>query len=559
MAGLLKVLAVLFAVAAVAACAGGPPPPTEPSGMAIVGTQLIDGTGGDPIRDSAIVIRDDRIVGAGPRETTDPPEGSDVVDVAGQIVIPGLVHMHGHYGGDVDAALQMLRTQLYFGVITALSIGTDRPEQRALMIKANAGRPGTPRIFTVGCGFPHSDAFNAGAQQPTSTDEAREMLRAFAGQAGHFVKMWVNETAEPGLKITPAIRTAIVDEAIANGLVPVAHIDEEGDGRELVEAGLSDFLHTTVRTFGPGGGTPMDGPEPSAEFSQMYLDNSVSFTPTFLIVQDNWHFTENPDLLDDPDLRRALNPHAPQRWSDPDARAQVVDADDFETRKAAFRQLQDFVETMHDAGVRVAPCIDGSTANVPMGWGTHHELELYVQPGLTPMQACVAATATSATVTPPVGEAEFGTLEVLPSSPGQRTQELRSLGERADGGGSRRDDVPAHDSAFLGLLRELDDTSGPPRQRSTSSRTIRRPSQEHDDSVSRRTFECSVRLHADSILVAESANAVVPDGTCGNASSGPFRSPADLLWKVPRYVRADEKRAKSHLWKCDKTARIHRG
>ena len=46
-----------------------------------------------------------------------------------------------------------------------------------------------------------------------------------------------------------------------------------------------------------------------------------------------------------------------------------------------------------------------------MGWGTHHELELYVEAGLTPMQALVAATATGASLMPPVGEADFGTLE----------------------------------------------------------------------------------------------------------------------------------------------------
>ena len=48
----------------------------------------------------------------------------------------------------------------------------------------------------------------------------------------------------------------------------------------------------------------------------------------------------------------------------------------------------------------------------PMGWGTHHELELYVEAGLTPMQALVAATATGARAMPPVGESDFGTLEV---------------------------------------------------------------------------------------------------------------------------------------------------
>ena len=411
MAGLLKVLAVLVAVVALAACAGSPPPPAEPGGMAIVGAQLIDGTGRDPIPDSVIVIRGDRIVDAGPRATTGIPAGAEVVDASGQTVIPGLVDMHNHYGGDVDAALEMLRTQLYFGVTTARSIGTDNPEQTALMLEAHAGRPDTPRMFTAGRGFTHPGGFNAGARQPTSTDEAREMVRALAGQGVHFVKMWVNEMPEPGLKITPEIRTAIVDEAIANGLVPVAHIDEEGDGRQLVEAGLSDFLHSTVRTFGPGSGAPMDDPEPSAAFIRMCLDNNVSFTPTLSIVQNNWHFAEHPELLDDPDLRAAMNPQALARWSDPEARAEVVEADDFETRKAAFRQLQDFVKTMHDAGVRVALGTDSGTANVPMGWGTHHELELYVEAGLTPMQAIVAATATSAGVTPPVGEAEFGTLE----------------------------------------------------------------------------------------------------------------------------------------------------
>ena len=406
-----KCLLVLVALATLAACGQSSSPPAEPTGLAIVGAQLIDGTGVDPVPDSVIVIRDDRVVAAGPRETTEIPEGAEVIDAAGKTVIPGLVDMHAHYGADVAAAEAMMRTQLYYGVTTARSIGTDSAEQVGLMLEANAGRPDTPRMFTAGRGFTHPGGFNAGAQQPATEEEAREMVRALAVQGVHFVKMWVNEMPEPGLKITPEMRTAIVEEAIANGLVPVAHIDEEADGRQLVEAGLGDFLHSTVLTFGPGSGAPMDDPEPSAEFIRMCLAGDVSFTPTLSIVQNNWHFAENPELLDDPELRAAMNPQALEQWSDPEARAAVVDAENFEDRKAAFRQLQDFVKTMHDAGVRVALGTDSGTANVPMGWGTHHELELYVDAGLTPMQAIVAATATSASVTPPVGAAEFGTLE----------------------------------------------------------------------------------------------------------------------------------------------------
>ena len=45
-----------------------------------------------------------------------------------------------------------------------------------------------------------------------------------------------------------------------------------------------------------------------------------------------------------------------------------------------------------------------------MGWGTHRELQLFVEAGLTPMQALVAATRTGAEVLSQ-GEADYGTLQ----------------------------------------------------------------------------------------------------------------------------------------------------
>ena len=413
MTAALKQIPAVAAVAWAAACGGGPATPAEPADVAIVGAQLIDGTGGAPIPDSVLLIRGDRVVAAGTRADTGVPAEAEVVDGAGKTVIPGLVDMHVHYLGDRATIDRQFRTQLYFGVTTARSIGADGPDLVPLMLEAHAGRPDAPRVFTAGRGFTAPDGFNAAlAQQPATEEEARELVRQLARQGVHFVKMWVNAVPEPGETISPEIRTAIVDEAIANGLVPVAHIDDEADGRQLVEAGLRDFLHSTVLTFGPGAGAPVDDPEPSAEFIRMSVENGVAFTPTLSIIQNNWHFAERPELLEDPELRAAFDADALARWEDPEARAEVVEAPEFEDRKAAFRQVQDFVRTMHDAGVRVALGTDAGTPNVPMGWGVHHELELYVEAGLTPMQALVAATATGARLTPPVGDAEFGTLEV---------------------------------------------------------------------------------------------------------------------------------------------------
>ena len=393
---------------------GEAPPPEGAGAVALVGAQLIDATGAPPVADSVVVVRDGRIESAGARDTTPVPEGAETVDLSGKSIIPGLVNLHVHYREGPEELERQFRSQLHYGVTTARSIGSDTPERVAYLLGA-AGRSDAPRTYTAGMGFSYPGGFNAaGRNAPTTEEEARALVRDQVALGVHFIKMWVNAVAEPGLKIPPEIRAAIIDEAMANGAIPVAHIDDEADGRQLVEAGLRDFLHSTVLTFGPGAGVPVDDPEPSAEFIRMCLDNGVYFTPTLSIVQNRWHFAENPELLDDPELRAAFemyNPDALARLDDPDVRAEIVDDPGFEDRKAAFRQVQDFVKTMHDAGVEVALGNDAGTPNVPFGWGMHHEMALYVEAGLTPMDAIVAATATGAGRMPPVGEADFGTLE----------------------------------------------------------------------------------------------------------------------------------------------------
>ena len=407
----LRVLALGLALA-VTGCAESEAPVVEPGRLALVGGQLIDGTGSAPVADSVVVIRDGRIENAGSRDATAVPAGAEVIDVTGKTIIPGLVNLHVHYRGGPEDIERQFRTQLYYGVTTGRSIGSDSPEAVAFLLEATAGRPGFPRAYTAGLGFSHPNGFNAsGRNAPATEEEARAMVRDQAALGVHFIKMWVTEMPEPGLKITSEMRTAIIDEAIRNGAVPVAHIDDEADARQLIEAGLRDFLHSTVLTFGPGAGVPVDDPEPSQEFLQLALDHGVVFTPTLSIVQNRWHFAEHLELLDDPALRAAFNPDALARWDDPESRGEVVDAPDFEDRKAAFRQIQDFVKTIHDAGITVALGNDAGTPNVPFGWGMHHEMEMYVEAGLTPMQAIVAATATGAEQMPPVGEADFGTLE----------------------------------------------------------------------------------------------------------------------------------------------------
>ena len=194
------------------------------------------------------------------------------------------------------------------------------------------------------------------------------MVREQVGLGAHFVKMWVNETPEPGHKITPEIRAAIVTRRsrTARFRWPTLTKRRMAGSWSRPVCGISC---TAPCGRSARGRRSHDRPEVSQQFIQMCLDNDVAFSPTLSISQNNWHFAEHPELLEDPELRAAFNPQSLARWEDPDVRASVVDDPGFEDRKAAFRQVQAFVKTIHDAGVMVALGTDSGTGNVPMGWG----------------------------------------------------------------------------------------------------------------------------------------------------------------------------------------------
>ena len=65
--------------------------------QALIGATLIDGSGGEPLADSTVLVGEDgRIVAAGPRAALALPEGTQQIDATGMTVMPGLIDCHDH-------------------------------------------------------------------------------------------------------------------------------------------------------------------------------------------------------------------------------------------------------------------------------------------------------------------------------------------------------------------------------------------------------------------------------------------------------------------------------
>lgn len=383
-------------------CTESAAPPAVTHVVAIVGARLIDGTGAEPITDAVVVIEDGRILTAGSRSSINVPDGAEIINGVGKTIIPGLVETHAHYHGDLARVEAQYKKQLYFGVTTSRSIGSDPADKVAKALEARAGAIPGPRMYTAGLGFSFPEGFPPGlpVNRPSTEDEARLLVHDLADQGVHFVKMWVNAMPDPGFKITAEMQSVIVAEAMALDLIPVAHINEETDLRQLVDIGVRDFLHTAQDSdLGP-------------EFLEMCRTAGVTFSPTLTNIEAGWYWVEHPDDLKDPEIQAAFEPEAFTRWSDPAVREEAAVAPNLTSRKARLTGAMTFVKTVVDAGIPVAVGTDSGSSswNVPMGWGTHRELQLYVEAGLTPMQAIVAATRTGAELLAQ-GDADYGTVQ----------------------------------------------------------------------------------------------------------------------------------------------------
>ena len=70
----------------------------------ITAGRLIDGRGGPPVQEGAVLIRGSKIVAVGPAKNVLPPEGATVetFDYRGKTVMPGMIDCHTHHNGFGD-------------------------------------------------------------------------------------------------------------------------------------------------------------------------------------------------------------------------------------------------------------------------------------------------------------------------------------------------------------------------------------------------------------------------------------------------------------------------
>jgi imidazolonepropionase-like amidohydrolase/Tol biopolymer transport system component len=136
----------------------------KPSGtIALVGARVITMAGLKPgaiqgtpgvIENGTIVVEANRIVAVGPSSSVQVPAGARRIDVKGKTIMPGIIDVHAHVGGESDGLLAEsswpLAANVAFGVTTSHDPSND---SETVFTNAELIRTGAklgPRLFSTG-------------------------------------------------------------------------------------------------------------------------------------------------------------------------------------------------------------------------------------------------------------------------------------------------------------------------------------------------------------------------------------------------------------------------
>lgn len=378
-------------------------PPQSAAGrtIALVGGTLIDGYGGAPIKNSVILVVNERITAVGQVGSLSVPAGAEVISTEGMSVLPGLWDMHVHLmiNGHSDythwdktyinrfekeimpaSANQLLRA----GVTSARDLGGPLEASINVRNAINKGVIPGPRLYVSGPfiqhePYPGTEAFRWGVK---GVEDARAKVRRLADAGVDVIKLIDQD------QMTEVEVISIVDEAHSRGLPVVGHSHRPEEIRRGMRVGVDNFEHTGLAT----------APEYPEDIIAMIRERSAKmnmgpfyWTPTVQGLFNYEYQRDNPEMLDDPSWTMGMPPDVVA-----DIRQSLRKPGElsyFQLTAARRPTLKRKITQLREAG---ATLLIGTDSGIPMNFhsqSTWNELDVWVREmGIAPMEAIRSAT-----------------------------------------------------------------------------------------------------------------------------------------------------------------------
>ena len=225
------VAVVTLAAAFIAWPSSTPPAAGNGGGTLVVrGGTLVDGTGGEPLADATLVVRDGRVTEVATRGAAS-LGAAEGIDARGKWIVPGLIDMHVHYHpGWMDPLF------LRHGVTTVRDVGSRLDTILALRDENRTPGVARPRLFACGPLIDgpsprHGTGISVSVQ---TVAEARAVARRLLDRGVDCLKIYE--------QLAPPLVEAIVREAEGTRVPVTAHL-RDTTARQALEIGVRGLEH----------------------------------------------------------------------------------------------------------------------------------------------------------------------------------------------------------------------------------------------------------------------------------------------------------------------------
>jgi imidazolonepropionase-like amidohydrolase len=401
-------------------CAGNASAQERPT--VILGGTLIDGNGKEPIPDAVIVIEGDTISRIFPAGTAEYPKNAKVINAKGKFILPGFIDMHVHYDW------WMPELFLAHGVTTAVDLASYEWVYAQRDGVAKGKIPG-PRIVASSFALDGRLFWNVPFAPLNGVESAREVTRSFIAQGASLIKTYT--------EISPEELEVVVQEAHQAKLPVMSHLGSI-DAAQAARLGVDGLAHASgvalatiadpdrvkeLRAFETIG-ISVDYPryllyhafmdaKKTEELLHLLIQEEVALEPDLVNTSARWAAKrrtefkqEDRTFLSQPQLRYI--PENIRHRMLHDEPAEDLSATEREQLQQGYLNLQSFLRSFVAAGGKLLAGSDTASFVLP-GISLHRELELFVEAGLSPMQAIMAATKNNAEFIRQ--QATLGTLE----------------------------------------------------------------------------------------------------------------------------------------------------
>jgi imidazolonepropionase-like amidohydrolase len=380
----------------------------------LLGGTLIDGRGGPVLENSAIIIRNKKIIAVGPAKDTKTPKGVRVISIHGKTVLPGLidahVHIDGSGGGSREpgefgprAVANNLRSYLKYGVTTVFDMAGN-PFIDAQKQALSTGQMIGPRLFGVKYGLtaPNGHPLQMlkktgrlailGPVYYTIANEAQigSALAHILADNADGVKIIHSGSGFPiardAPKLSPQLLKVVIDRAHAKDLRVFVHVASPADAREAVAAG-ADALTNSI-TLGDAG----------PELFAFMAKRKIAYMPALSRIEAIYN------IADDPNFTRKFRGKIWGPVLDNYFTEKSLVLEGLITPgvlKAARRALATAMNNLRRAVRAGVPVVLGTDAGNPgalHGASVPREMMLMNQSGMTQMEIITAATSLAAKV-----------------------------------------------------------------------------------------------------------------------------------------------------------------